>query len=57
MITKQEQTFFGFFLDSELKHCLTNIEFGIIEEHKTLEGFNDSKRLVDRSQYFNMLES
>ena len=22
----------------------------------TFEGFNDSKRLLDRSQYFNMLE-
>ena len=30
-------------------------ELGIIEQHKTFKGFNDSKRLLDRSHYFNML--
>ena len=32
--------------------------FGFAEhqEHKTFKGFNDSKRLLDRSQYFNMKE-
>ena len=31
-------------------------EFGIIEEQKTFEGFIESKRLLDRSQYFKMME-
>ena len=39
-----------------MKICLTNNEFGIIEQHITFKGFNDSKRLLDRSLYFNMLE-
>ena len=36
--------------------CLTIDEYGIIKEHKTFKGFNDSKRLLDRSQYFIMKE-
>ena len=31
-------------------------DYGIIQEHKTFKGFNDSKRLLDRSQYFKMEE-
>ena len=39
-----------------MKYCLTIFEFGIKEEHKTCKGFNDSKRLLYRSQNFNMIE-
>ena len=28
----------------------------VMEKHKTFKGFNDSKRLLNRSQYFNMIE-
>ena len=48
--------FYGLFLAPKTKYCLTIKEFGIIEEHMTFKGFSDSKRLLDRSQYFNMLE-
>ena len=48
--------FQGLFLAAKMKYWLTKNEFGIIEEQKTFEGFIDSKRLLDRSQYFKMIE-
>ena len=48
--------FYALFLASKIKYCLTIDEYGIIKEHKTFKGFNDSKRLLDRSQYFKMVE-
>ena len=35
---------------------LTINEIGIIQQHLTVKGFNDNKRLLDHSQYFIMLE-
>ena len=49
-------TFSGPFLAPKIKYCLTINEFGIIEEHKTSKGFNDSKRFLDRTQYFNTIK-
>ena len=48
--------FYGLFLAPKIKYCLTIDDYGIIKEHKTFKGFNDSKRLLDRSQYFKMIE-
>ena len=48
--------FYGLFLAPKIKYCLTIDEYGITKEHKTFKGFNDSKRLLDRSQYFKMIE-
>ena len=48
--------FYGLFLAPQKKYCLTIDDYGIIQEHKTFEGFNDHERLLDRSQYFNMIE-
>ena len=48
--------FYGLFLAPKMKYCLTINEFGIIEQHMTFKGFDDIKRLLDRSLYFNMLE-
>ena len=48
--------FYGLFLAPKIKYCLTINELGIIQQHMTFKGFNDSKRLLDRSQYFNMLK-
>ena len=48
--------FYGIFLASKIKYCLTIDNYGIIQEHKTFKGFNDIKRLLDRSQYFKMIE-
>ena len=47
---------YGLFLAPKIKYCLTIDEYGNIQEHKTFKGFNDSKRLLDRSQYFKMIE-
>ena len=48
--------FYGLFLAPKIKYCLTIDDYGIIQEHKTFKGFNDSERLSDRSQYFKMIE-
>ena len=48
--------FYGLLLAPKIKYCLTTDDFGIIHEHKSFKGFNDSKRLLDRSQYFKMIE-
>ena len=47
--------FYGLFLAPK-KYCLTIDDYGVIQKHKTFKGFNDSKRLLDRSQYFKMIE-
>ena len=39
-----------------MKFCLTIDKHGIIREHKIFKGFSDSKRLLDRSQYFKTIE-
>ena len=36
-------TFYGFFLAPKIKHVLTINELGVIEQHITFEGFNESK--------------
>ena len=41
---------YGFFLALKTKYGLSIDKFGIVQEHKTFEGLNDSKRLLDRSQ-------
>ena len=48
--------FYGLFLAPKIKYCLTINELGNIVQHMTFKGFNDSKRLLDRSQYFDMLD-
>ena len=48
--------FYGLFLAPKVKYCSSIEGFGIVQEHKTFKGFNDNKRLLDRSQYFKMLE-
>ena len=48
--------FYSLFLTPKIKYCLTIDDYGVIKEHKTFKGFCDSKRLLDRSQYFNMKE-
>ena len=38
------------------KYVLTIDNHGILEQHMTFKGFNDSERLLNRSQYFDILE-
>ena len=42
--------FFSLFLASKVKYVSTINEFGIVQQHMTSKGFNDSKPLSDRSQ-------
>ena len=42
--------FYGLYLAPKIKYVLTIDNYGIIQEHKTFKGVNDSKRLLDRSQ-------
>ena len=48
--------FYGLFLAPKIKYVLTIDDFGIIQQYMTFKGFNDTKRLLDRSQYFDMLD-
>ena len=48
--------FYGLIRDPKRHYCLTINEFGIIQQHMTFKGFNDSKRLLDLSQSFDKLE-
>ena len=56
MIIKTGGIFYGLLLAPKIKYCLTINELGIIEQYMTFKGFYDSKRLLDRSQYFDMLD-
>ena len=47
---KSGGSFYAFFLSLKIKYILTIDEFGIIQQHMTFKCFNDSKRLLDRSQ-------
>ena len=46
----------GLILAPKIKYCLTIEKYGIIQEYKTFKEFNDSNQLLDRSQYFKMIE-
>ena len=48
--------FYGLFLAPKIKYVLTIDDYGIIQQHMTFKAFIDSKRLLDRSQYFDMLK-
>ena len=54
--TKTGGIFYGLFLAPKIKYVLTINEFGIVQQHMIFKRLNDSKRLLDRSQYFDMLE-
>ena len=54
---KKSGVFYSLFLAPKIKCYLTIDKFGIVQDYKTFKGFNDTKRLLDRSQYFEMIES
>ena len=53
---KTRGIFYGLFLAPKIKYVLTIDDYGIIQHYIIFKGFNDSKRLSDRSQYFDMLK-
>ena len=48
--------FYGLFLATKTKYCLTIVIFGIVQEHETFIEFNDSERLLDRCQNIELIE-
>ena len=48
--------FYGLFWAPKIKYSLTINKYGIIQQHMIFEGFNDSKRILHRSQYFRRLK-
>ena len=48
--------FYGLFLAPKIKYCLIIDDYAVIQEHKAFKGFNDSKRLLDRSHNFKMIQ-
>ena len=55
-VYKSGGIFYGLFLAPEVKYVLTIDNYGTIQEQKNFKGFNDSKRLLDCSQYFKMID-
>ena len=53
---KTGRIFYGLFTAPKIKDVLTIDNHGIIQQHMTFKGLNDSKRILDRSQYFDMFE-
>ena len=39
---------YSLFFAPKIQYCLTIDEYGVSEEHKTVRGFRDSQRLLDR---------
>ena len=42
--------FYGLFLIQKKIYCLTIINFGVIDEHKTFKGFNNVSDNIDRKE-------
>ena len=53
---KSSGIFYGLLLAPKRKSCLIIDNFGFVEEHKTFERLNDSKRLLDSPEDFKMIE-
>ena len=47
---------YGLFLAPKIKYVLPINECGNVQENRAFKGFNNSKRLLDRSQYFEWIE-
>ena len=48
--------FYGPFLAPKIKYCVTINKFGVIDEHKTFEGFTNVSDNLDGKEYFNMAD-
>ena len=53
---KDGRIWYGLFLASKIKYCLTINKFGVIDEHKTFKGFNDVSHSLDRKEYFSIVD-
>ena len=48
--------FYGLFLAPKIKYCLTRNKYGVIDEHKTFQGFTNFSCILDRKEYFKMFD-
>ena len=53
---KDGSIFYGLFLSTKIKYCLTINKYGVIDEHKTFKGFTDVSNNLDKKEYFNMVD-
>ena len=53
---KDGSIFYGLFLASKIKYCLTIIKYGVIDEHKTFKSFTTVSENLNRKEYFNMAD-
>ena len=53
---KEGGIWYGLFLAPKIKYCLTINKHGVIDEHKTFEGFTNRSDNLDRKEYFNMTD-
>ena len=53
---KSGDAFSSLVLAPTTKYCLPIDEYGILQENKMFKGFNNSKKLSDRSEYFEMID-
>ena len=44
-------------LAPKIKYCLTINKYGVIDEHKTFEGFTNVSDNLDRKEHFKLFES
>ena len=47
---------YGLFLAPKIKYCLTINKYGVIDEHKTFNGFKDVSDNLNRKEYFKMAD-
>ena len=50
------RVFYSLILAPKTKYSSIIGKFVIVQERKTFKGFNDSRKFLGRSQYFNMLD-
>ena len=48
--------FYGLFLATKIKYCLTVNKYGVIDEHKTFKGYTNVSDNLDRKEYFKMTD-
>ena len=53
---KERGKWYGLFLAPKIKKCLTINKYGVIDKHKTLQGFTNVKDNLDRKECFDMAD-
>ena len=53
---KERGEWCGLFLAPKIKFCLASNKYGVIDEHKTLQGFTNVNDNLDRKECFDMAD-